>query len=318
MNATHRIVGMLVTLSALLDAAAARADAVKPWAGASASTTVFKQASSQSGATATASGAGDTDVSYIGYDRATYYNITVHGSASASATGRADGLLEVGGHYNAGNPGSMTGSAGPIGPLSATAGWDGDRVIVTPPAGGAMPGSVRLNFSLAFQGPPGYQDAVWQYGSLQVDANGRSIAIRPTGWIYGPPENRVTGEFDSLTASKSAADQYVGTFHIDLALNPSGVSDPFHLSLSSLPNVGLMRNGGYYSDQWASLALTGVTLPDGSPLAAAGYGVSFASGLLVDPSPVPEPASLACWALVALGASRVIRSGRREPGPRAE
>jgi hypothetical protein len=51
-----------------------------------------------------------------------------------------------------------------------------------------------------------------------------------------------------------------------------------------------------------SLSLTGVTLPDGTPLTAAGYGVSFASGMALPEQPVPEPATFVVWGLLAVAA----------------
>jgi hypothetical protein len=306
--------GMLVLLFALLSAAIVRGDAIQPWTGASASVTVFDRTSSQTGSSASASVTGTATVHYEGspvFNPTQYFDITVNGSASASAPGRADDLLDVSSHYSAGDPGTLGHGSSGVPPVSATASWSGDQVTVTPPTSGTMPDSVRLQFALTFQAPPSYPEALWQFGSMRVDANGQSITINPVGSGYnngGPAP--MSGNFDSLKllpSSNLSPYEYVGTFHIDVPLSPSGTSAPLQLALSSLPNTGLYSNGGFYSDQSAQLALTGVTLPDGTSLAAAGYGVSFASGLLEQPRPVPEPASLACWALSALGACRLIR-----------
>lgn len=150
---------------------------------------------------------------------------------------------------------------------------------------------------------------------MQVDASGHMIAIEPTIVPFGLVP--LSGDFDSLKLlplSTPLSREYIGTFHIDLSLSQSGTSDPFQLALSSFPGTALISNVSYESDQSAHLSLTGVTLPDGTSLASAGYGVSFASGLLSDPSQVPEPTSLACWALAGLGACRLIRRrGSRPP-----
>jgi hypothetical protein len=152
---------------------------------------------------------------------------------------------------------------------------------------------------------------------MRVNANGQEITIEPAGvYSYGGGPVPMSGNFDSLTllpTSNSSPYEYSGTFHFDLPLSKSGTSDPFQLVLTSLPNTGLYSNGGFYADQSARLALTGVTLPDGTSLAAAGYGVSSASGLLGEPSPVPEPTSLASWSLTALGACWLIRHRTARP-----
>jgi hypothetical protein len=320
MNHSRLASGMLVPLFALLGGAIARGDAIQPWAGASASATVFDRTTSQVGPTASTGGSGTRTVHYEGspsFNPTRYFDITVNGSASAGATGRADDLLDVSGHYNAGSPGTLGYARPVVPPVSATASWNGDRVIVAAPLGGSMPDSVRLQFALTFQAPPAYPEAIWQYGSMRLDANGQAISIQPSGvYAYGGGPAPMSGNFDTLKllpTSNSSPYDYIGTFHIDLPLSGSGTSDPFQLALSSLPNTGLYSNGGYYADQSARLALTGVTLPDGTSLATAGYGVSFASGLLGGPSPVPEPTSLACWALTALGACWLIRHRKSRP-----
>jgi len=109
-----------------------------------------------------------------------------------------------------------------------------------------------------------------------------------------------------------------GTLNITLALHPNGVSDPFSLSVSSIgsssPLVDALSTSSYSSS--ISLSLTGVTLPDGTPLSAAGYSASFASGMALPEQPVPEPATVVVWGLLAAAAltfrHRVVtsRAGR--------
>ena len=53
-----------------------------------------------------------------------------------------------------------------------------------------------------------------------------------------------------------------------------------------------------------SLSLTGIYLPDGTPIAAAGDSVTFDSGLPPPVvAPVPEATSVAAWCLLAAGAA---------------
>ncbi|WP_206107592.1 hypothetical protein [Paludisphaera rhizosphaerae] len=300
-------------LFVLIGGVSVQADAIKPWAGASATTKVFGQTDSRSGATASAIGSDSHLLEFQGYYSAA--KVTTSSSASANATGQANNLLEVSGQHYAGDPGTTGTYADSARNISATASWSGDQVIVTPTGDGAPPDSVRLEFALTFRAPGYSSEERWMFGSMQVDANGRTITISPVT-SYSSSDGystlRVGGEFDSLSISpdippESGTYFYLGKFHIDVALDGSGVSDPFNLSLSSLPRTGLFKNLGFFSYQWASLALTGVTLPDGTSLADAGYDVSFASGLIIDEAAVPEPASAACWSLAALGSYWLIR-----------
>ena len=100
------------------------------------------------------------------------------------------------------------------------------------------------------------------------------------------------------------------TFHLDLPVDKSGISAPFSLSLHLAPYIGLVSNWPVrYSGLTGNLALTGVTLPDGTPLSSLGDTFSFESGLGA-PAPVPEPASLAAWGMIA-GAAGVAAARRR-------
>jgi hypothetical protein len=317
MTIPRRVVCVISTVAALagfFPGAGARADALSsPWGGASADTTVFDHTDSHSGPTAGASG---SDTRAVTYEGRTYtnsgvplqYQVTVNGSAHASATGEAANLLNVQTHYYGPNPGSLGYVQEIPGPVNATARWTNDVLTVTPPPGATTPDAVRLDLALKFTTPPNpnYDPS---FGSMTVTADGRQITITPPiGW-YGLPY--YPKAFDSLTTS--ADGMSVGTFHLDLPLDRSGASAPFQLALSSNPNARLQSNAGAYVDQSASLSLQAVTLPDGTPLASKGYGVSFASGMLGTPSTVPEPAPLACWGL-ASGAAALLGLARRRRG----
>jgi MYXO-CTERM domain-containing protein len=99
-----------------------------------------------------------------------------------------------------------------------------------------------------------------------------------------------------------------GTFSIELELDESGLSEAFDLSLTSTPTLHVGSNMPYALEHEVTLSLLDVTLPDGTPLAEAGYSLEFESGL---PWPVPEPASAAAWGFVALGAFVLVRRRRR-------
>jgi MYXO-CTERM domain-containing protein len=287
-----------------------RADAMRAWNGAAASTTVFGQDSSQQGATAAAGGSGSNNVVYYSRSLPGQFHTVVTGSASASATGLPDQLLSVQSHFYSPNPGTLGYHDG-VGGASASASWTKDAVIVTPPVGGTMPDSVRLQFALTFSPPNGDYDNVGSGRSISLTANNQSYSVTasPAPWnSYGTVLS--TSGFDSVTAA-AGGNPSIGAFHLDLPLSASGVSDPFGLKLDTGVGGVMESNASVWLDESATLALTDVTLPDGTSLKSLGYSVAFESGMPGFPSPVPEPAALACWGLAVLAAGWVWR--RRAP-----
>lgn len=310
--------------------ATARADAMKPWAGASASVTHdvstggygSPQASTSSGPTATASYEWADKV--VTQSRYNDHGYLVGGSlsGSADAQGTSSELLRVKSLGGMGNPGSIYGSAS-AGILVSTAGWKEDAVLLTPPAAGALPDTIRLNFTMGFtadEEPNYYYES--HYAGMQLTANDKTIDIKKATrqeyfGVPGTPGYKAS-DFDSLTDRQSVLvdNRYVnlkvGTFHIDLPVNASGVSDPFSLSLKATTNLYAESNSGASSALLGTLSLDSVTLPDGTLLADKGYGVAFASGMTgltsqVSPQPVPEPASVAMWAVVAAAGIGLVR-----------
>ncbi len=227
-----------------------RAAAMQPWSGASASTSVFAQNDSQQGATATASGVGSNNVEYHGrtYPDQTFHTV-VSGSASASASGLPDQLLSVQTQYGAPNPGTLGYNTGG-GPVTASASWSNDAVILTPPVGGTMPDSVRLQFALKFapvdQGP----DSGVHFGTIQLTANNQPYSVTAS---YGNSPTAVPSGFDSVTTAANG--QSTGTLHVDLPLSASGISDPFQLKLESHPGTDLESNAPLQVDHNAILSL---------------------------------------------------------------
>jgi hypothetical protein len=309
---------------------AARGDAMGPWNGASASTTVFDQSASQQGATAEASSSKTQIIDYMDYFGGSDSD-GVSGSASASATGQPDRLLSVQSQYEAGDPGTpaVTPTFQGPGPVMASASWTNDAVILTPPVGGTLPDSVRLQFALTvtplipdnsnLYGGPFFSLPIESLNTVQVRANNQSYTVGQSNvegpWMTSPPVgNGSSSAFDSVTTfppsliafpdPRDNRYQTIGTFHLDLPLSASGVSAPFNLMLALPLTTGVFPMYSILEAQSAVLALTDVTLPDGTALISKGYGVTFESGM---PSPVPEPTSLACWGLVASAAGWVGR-----------
>ncbi|MCA1686522.1 MAG: hypothetical protein LC745_11225, partial [Planctomycetia bacterium] len=191
---------------------------------------------------------------------------------------------------------------------------------VTPPAGSNLPDAVRLNFTLTFSVPRSIP-----YAGLTVNDNGTQLGYSYSDPVLylGPgirsdPSNGAV--VDSTAVSFDPGRNLVtlkDTFHLDLPLDRSGLSSPFNLGLHLSPFMGMTSNGSTrYSDLAANLALTGLTLTDGTPLAPTGDSVAFASGL-ASANPVPEPASLLAWGLIAATSGAVtVRRSRSAHGCR--
>jgi hypothetical protein len=295
------------------------------WSGASASVVFDTQTRSQQGATANAAAGGSYTINYEGspaINPPMYFQSTVSGNVAASAGGNAAQLLQVTAASNAPDPGTL-GYSNTTGSASATASWTNDAAIVTAPAGSNLPDAIRLNFTLTFSAPIG---AGGPYATLTASYNGTQLGYYasdgndPALGVHSNATN--AGAVDSHTVTNSPGSNVpvaiTDTFHIDLALNQSGVSAPFSLTLALSPFVGLVSNSNVdYSGLSGNIVLTGVTLADGTPLSALGDSVSFESGLGV-PGVVPEPASLLVWGVIAAAASAMAVQRSRAHGQRAE
>jgi hypothetical protein len=274
-----------------------RADAMNSWQGASAIVDANGKQATDAGATAAASTYGSYTASSAG-GWGQPLTIGISGSGSANASGNPDNLLTAGAYLTLGATGRLTAPLSPTYPISATASWNNDAVIVNAPPGASLPNSVQLQFKVDLLPDSSVQAS--GLSTAMVKANGQTFYLDGGGYSGGiqlqPPL--------PWPGTNAGVDQdHTGTFDIKLALHPNGVSDPFSLSVSvSRATEWSTMYSVFDSGDKLSLSLTGVTLPDGTPLTAAGYGVSFASGLTLPEQPVPEPATFVLWGLLAAGA----------------
>ncbi len=273
------------------------ADAMNSWQGASASVDAGGKQATDSGATASANTAGSYTASYLG-SMGGPYTIGISGSGSASASGNPDNLLTAGAYLTMGDPGLMSSPLSPTYPISATASWNNDSLIVHAPPGASLPNSVQLQFKVDLLPDNASYGPGTDMNSAVIKINGKSITVDSNG--------TTDLKFQPAYTGWSYPDQHhTATFDINLALHPDGVSDPFSLSLSTARFIytpPFLGGSVWSSGDTIAVSLTGVTLPDGTPLSAAGYSASFASGMALPEQPVPEPATFVVWGLLAVGA----------------
>ena len=265
-----------------------RGDAINPWQGATVSVSAAGKNASNSGATASASTSGNTSANSLG-SFGQPVTIGYSGSASANATGNANQLLSLSTSLSQGVTGVLTAPINPSYPVSADASWNNDSLMVQGPAGAPLPGSVTLQLRIDVS-----PIASLQLGTgtnLAVQINGENHALTTNG------DGTITMQPPALSGAQSSSQ--TATFDIKLGLNAAGVSDPFSVGLSSSQAVQPVTIPVNLPPSSLALSLTGVTLPDGSPLSAGGYSVTFASGLTLAPQAVPEPATLAIWVSIA-------------------
>ncbi|WP_435018147.1 hypothetical protein TA3x_000093 [Tundrisphaera sp. TA3] len=311
-----------IFLGLALAAGAARGDAMQAWSGASAMAGSKDYAgslatsSNQTGPTASAT---DRWSRSTGFTPATMWgpgsvfpftgrghSFDASGTASARAGGAAESLLAVDARTSPGSaPGLGISLSG--GSSIASAGWADDVIRISPASGGAMPGTIRVDLALEFGPSMGIDSQYYQghgSGTFVARANEKEISVQHPLDISPAYAQTL---FDSITTGE----RWVGKFHVDLAVDASGMSDTLSLMLtSSSPSWGSNTStGGAWHNE--TLGITGVSFADGTSLAEKGYGVSFASSLVV-PGTVPEPASVAVWSvatLVGLWAAGRGRSG---------
>jgi len=286
--------------------ASAQAGAITPWSGASASVHSQDQTKTDAGASASVDTSG---YGTIPFQNGTYpgqvYALWVRESASAQATGQANGLLQLNASSDTGNPGSNP-SLYQYPHVTASASWAGDSVHLEALDGTALPDHIQLDFRITYR-PLNYALQTWHdRPELTFVANGTTATMY--GDVGADLSNPHAGlSLDSFThvhIGNSYGQGVEAAFHLDLPINANGVSSPFSVSLLAdvanrlVPNEGV---ASYLKD--VNLSLSDITLPDGTPLTDAGYGVTFASGMAwPQPNAVPEPASIAVWAGLAMAA----------------
>jgi hypothetical protein len=308
------LIGLAMIVGTGIDRSTLASGLTGTWSGASASVSLFGQPQSNQGQTANASESQNLTINYAGSPAVNpqqYYNATVYGGVSASAGGDPSHLLQVTATASAPNPGTLGGPTPHD--ANATASWTGDSVVVTAPSGSSLPDAVRLNFTLTFSVPQGVP-----YAGVTATYNGTTINDATNG-IGTPFSSSSTVDSTTLSPSVNGSSAILQqTFHTELALNKSGVSDPINLSLALSPYVGLVSNTSYsYAGLTGLISLKSITLPDGSSLAASGDTVTFESGLALSAANVvPESPSLIVWGLIVLVAG-VTRISRSRSMPRA-
>lgn len=301
-----------------------RADAINSWQGASASVDAGGKQATDAGATASASTGGSYSLSsWWAGAPSQPVSFSIESGGSASASGNPDNLLTATTSLNMPGEGRLGPIVGTVHPLQATASWNGDSLIVHAPPGASLPDSVQLQFKVDLSPALAGYGIYFGSGSgapyLSIGINGKTTNLTPVNQL-GSGLGGVVGDLGGVKLQPPDSPSYhqTGTFNIALALHPNGVSDPFSLSVSSSFGSSLY-NGyeyGWRSGSSISLSLTGVTLPDGTPLTAAGYGGAFASGMALPEQSVPEPATFVVWGLLAVAAvtgrhrTWITRSGR--------
>jgi hypothetical protein len=221
----------------------------------------------------------------------------VTGSSWASVTPGATDLMQIQ------NSLSSSGSSGPfVGTFSvwpestAAASWNNVQATVTGPTGAALPSSIQLEFQINYQHPTSQNNGggwpAFPYGLSVTGYAGYQIMLPGAGNPIQPGEQPV-----QIQANGSLT----GSFHLDIPLSALGTSQQFGLAIGSdLAGLGTTQTDS------ETLSLTGVYLPNGTPISADGLNVSFESGLPPVVEPVPEPGTMAVWALMAGGGALFI------------
>jgi len=280
-----------------------QADVIYSGTGASADVFALGQLNTQAGSTP-ASLTDSATVNYTQYPN-TPGTATVTASGTAFATPGASTLLQVQNSLSAtGSQGPFVGAFSPPPESEAAASWNNVAATVRGPAGSALPGSIQVDFRVTYQNPD------------TLSSNG---AVNGLGWLAFPHSLTVNSSWITLPnagtplqpgeqpVQKMSNGLLTGTLHVDLPLSATGTSSLFSIGLGS----DLAALGKTLTD-FKSLSLTGIFLPDGTPISAGGYSVSFESGLPPPPPApqVPEPSTLAVWGLLASGGALGVRRRR--------
>lgn len=254
-----------------------------------------------------ASIAGVTSIEYTRFRPFEPASVPVTYAAAASSTPNASGanLLELRARATAPDPGDTVGVRTPYPLIELGATWSNVVATVHAPADAAPPGSIRLDFEVAYTRPEAIRTEDW--GS-QFFHRTETLDVNRGSYLLPSEGGRI---LEGQTAVREGPDGLLHMgFHLDLPLSADGVSKQFSVSLgaripalvemTAIDNVSLM-----------SLSLKGISLPDGTALEAAGYTIGFESGLPAPPEPsIPEPSTWIAWTVIAAGSARLIGRAR--------
>ncbi len=275
-----------------------QADVIYTGNGATAGVTVFGQVANQTGASP-ASILTTEPVTFtpytVGLINQPQQTVTVSGSAMASATPGAGSLLQVGDSFSSPYQGLTVGASSAGTSVDAGASWGNVTTTVTPPAGGSMPGALRLEFQVNY---PAADANLYNGGGMRSSYayfTGTPIAILPAAGSA-----LQNGE---APAQAQANGTVTAGFHVDVPLSTKGVStSSFSVGVASWLQ-GMIGSPPYNQQDAIKLSLVGIDLANGTALPS-NYTVTFNS--VAGPMqlvPTPEPATLAGWGvLTAFGA----------------
>jgi hypothetical protein len=278
-----------------------RADVIYSGNGAGASIITLGQTAYQSASTAAIVSA-TTPVSYTNYDsnnNPSPGSVTVTTDASASATPGAANLLQLQTSFSAPNPGNFAGPTSPFTGILESASWGNVTTTVQAPAGSPLPSSIQLEFQVNYA--PADADTYNGLRSAYIGLTGAPLLLLPPAGqaIQNAEQPAQTQPNGSLTAD----------FHLHVPLSASGVSTNTFSVMLAATFPGITSNTATSINDAMSVSLKGVYLPDGTPVSADGYNVSFNS--VAGPfelEPVPEPAMWTVWgAITAVGALMLRR-----------
>jgi hypothetical protein len=298
------ISGFVAVAVGFASTARIRADAVYTGDGLGAWVNTFDQTAYQTGgAPAVISTA--TTVNYTNYDmnnNAKPGSVIASVYASGAATPGGATLLQMQTSLLAPAPGRFGGPMSPGTETQGAAYWGNVTTTVGAPAGASMPSSIRLDFQVNYS--PADANAYFGTRTAYLSMTGSPLMLLPAaGSIikYAEPPAQMQAD-GTLTAS----------FHLDVPLSSSGVSaSPFAISMvEMLP--GITNSAATSLHDKISVSLTGIDLPDGTPLLTAGYSVTFNSV----PGPLaietaPEPATWATWGVMAAVGALMLRRRTR-------
>lgn len=272
-------------------AGTARADAVRPWSGASASA----GSTTNTGAMATASDQWDRPAGT--YASGSEPTAQASGSSSARAGGPVGSLLTVDTRATLGSSNSAEPVSG--GTSTASARWADDVIRITPPPGASLPDQIQVRLALTFDTPTLASAPGSPLGAITAQANGTKVTISdPT--IQG--REATFRQFDYVVWNDTKS---VGRFYTNLNIGAGGESDPISLELAAESTANSLGKDGASGSNHAVLGIDAVTFLDGTPLADRGYTVTYASAELV-----PEPASVLAWTGLSMGGAWLVRRRR--------
>lgn len=287
-----------------------KGDAIQPWGGATAEVSSWHEGPiSEQGLNSSVGKSDSRSVSYMGFHSGPYKSSwSMNNSANVyDSKSKMIGVQDytntsIGGTMNSGLQYEWVQNK-----PYAKATWTNDSIHIQPLNGQALPDHIKVQFEVNMDlSADGFMIDTRRglYGTIELGINEKTQEFGYWDFLKSDSNPTVVQFFDGGVKSNGrgmTTENVTGVVSLDLAVNSNGWTDPFSLSLKSVPGESFYSNTPNSLTKGITIGIKDVTTLDGKSLESEGFSISYASDQPL-PTPVPEPSSwVVAFTLMTIG-----------------